>query len=276
LPKDAGPEQADQLARGARVLEEVKHYPAAEKLLRKGASLSPAVQWELAEYLARRGQTDEALPLVQQQLKDETLESACRVGMTALRNERSSNGTVQPAHGELVLSWFKEAAKRPKRSPSFLINQALLFDLLSRTEDAVKTYNAVLNLPESSGLVKAMVANNLAYLLAINGGDLAEAEKWSTYSQSQFGAVPEVLDTLAVIALARENHAEAIRLLTEAMEVGGSGEMFFHLALAHQKNEDRTAARQWLDRARQEGLRKEALPDAERRRFDELNAWLKS
>jgi hypothetical protein len=123
---------------------------------------------------------------------------------------------------------------------------------------------------------RATTANNLAFLLAVNGGDLAEAQKLVDFSTAQLGFSPEILDTQAMVALAKNNPKEAIQLLTEATQFGGSSEMFFHLALAHQKANDRGGAGRYLRRAREEGLRKEALSKVESARLSTLDAWLNS
>lgn len=276
IPKPITPDNVGQLIQGARILEDIKHYKAAETLLRSSLSVGPGVKWELTEFLARRGRSEECLALLKEQLSEKTLEAACIVGTNALREQKSSTGSVPPSQSVQVQSWYEESRKLPKSSITLKLSEALLYDLLGLSQQAEQIYRQIIAMQELPDAARATTANNLAFLLAINGGDLAEAQKLIDFSTVQLGNPPELLDTRAIVALAKGNPAEAIKLLMEATEFSGSSELYFHLALAFQKANDKGGAGLSLRRAREEGLRKETLSQVESARLNALDAWLKS
>jgi len=275
LPKEITKENAGRLIQGARILEQVKNYAAAEKFLRSNDSL-PGVKGELTQYLARRGKAAECLELLKEQLSDQNLEAACEVATQALREQKNEGKGIPAAQRDLVLTWFADCRGRPQHTMALKLQEALLYDLLGRNKDAERIYREVLGLRDLPDLVRATTANNLAYLLTASGGDVAEAQKLIDFATAQLGASPEIQDSAAMVALARGNADEAVKLLTDAIEFGGSGEMYFHLALAYQKQGDRGKAGQWLRRAREEGLRKDALSQADSDRLAKLDSWLSS
>jgi len=276
LPKEVTKDNIGRVVQGARILEEVKNYDGAEKLLRANLSVAPGVKGELTQFLARRGKAEECLALLKEQVSDQTIEAACILGTQVLREQKNASGQVPTAQRDLVLSWYEECRKRPQQSLALRMNEALLYDLLGRTQDAARVYRELLESKDLPDVARATTANNLAYLLAVNGGDNAEAQKLIDFATAQLGLAPEIQDSAAMVALAKGKAEEAVKILTEATEFGGSSEMFFHLALAYQKQDNRGKAGQWLRRAREEGLRKEALSQADSDKLAKLDSWLNS
>ncbi|MCE9554845.1 MAG: tetratricopeptide repeat protein [Planctomycetes bacterium] len=276
LPKQTTPQNIGQVIQGVRILEDIKNHKAAESLLRSVLPVTPGVKGELTEFLARRGRAEECFALLKEQLSDKTLEAACILGTNALREHKASTGVVPPAQSEQLLAWFEQSRQQPTSSISVKLNEAMLYDLLGQTQKSEQIYRQIIAMQDLPDFARATTANNLAFLLAVNGGDLGEAQKLIDFSSAQLGTPPELLDTQAIVALAKGNSAEAIKLLSEATQFGGSSEMFFHLALAYQKANDRGGAGRFLRRAREEGLRKEGLSKGESAQLKSLDAWLNS
>jgi tetratricopeptide (TPR) repeat protein len=244
-------------------------------LYRATLAAVPAAKLAVAKYFARRGNTLEALPILKSELSDKTLAEISLVGAQAVRDRKLTTGIVDPAECKLVLSWFDQARTRGNVPLSLASAEATLLDAVGQTADAERIYRGVLAQPNLPPLLRAESANNLAYLLAISGRDLREAQEHIDFALTQFGPDPKLLDTQAMVALGKDNAAEAIKLLTEATNVDATPDLFFHLALAYQKADDRGAAIRSLVRARQEGLREQALSAPEQKRLGQLDVWLK-
>ena len=274
LPQQVTADNAGQFLQAALILEQVKHFPAAEKLLRAAVAAAPKTRLDLAAFLARRGRTAECLALIKEQWSDETLDAACSIGSQAIREQKNSTGVVDPAASKLVLSWFEQARTRPQRSLDSRLNEALLLESLGQTKEIERIHREMLALAGVPDFVRGRTANNLAYLLAINGGNMSDAQQLIDFAIAQTGPAPELMDTQAMVALAKGNPSEAVKILREATQFQGTPEMFFHLALACQKADDATGAVRSLVRAREEGLNEKTLSSTEQQWLAALDAWL--
>lgn len=108
-----------------------------------------------------------------------------------------------------------------------------------------------------------VVAANLAWLYAEQGGDLDEALRLALLAKQQFPERPEVNDTLGWVYYKRDEIARAIPLLKQSVERDPRrAEYQYHLGLAYAKLGDTANARAALQLALQRDTRFEGAANA--------------
>ncbi|MCE9556854.1 MAG: tetratricopeptide repeat protein [Planctomycetes bacterium] len=276
MPQKFTPANMGQLLAAGRFFEELKFYPAAEKKFRKYAAESPAGWIELAGYLGRRGNVNESFKLLKANVSDASLPQVALQAVGGLRALRQAGKPIPDSVRQQTLAWFDQAEKKAGVAVALQLEHAGLLDVLDRPDDAQQVYLAILKNPKLPEMTRAMTNNNLAFLIAIHGGDQPLARQLIDSSIQLLGPLPELLDTQAMVAIAQGRPQEAVKILTEATQFGGSPEVFLHLAVAQQLADDRLSAGRTLRRAQDEGLRKERLSKVESQQLDKLTKWLKS
>jgi predicted Zn-dependent protease len=150
--------------------------------------------------------------------------------------------------------------------------------LLSRTEllhnfvhdyDRVETsYRELLKRDDLTEQQRAVIANNLAVLLAIRHNAGSEALNLVNDALRYFGPGSDLLDTRAMAHLAAGDARSAVDdLATAIADDQASAIKQFHLALAQQAAGDIPSAEQSLARARRLGLK---VPELELARYETL------
>ena len=91
---------------------------------------------------------------------------------------------------------------------------ALVFDAMGRKADAAAKYREVLELSPNDGIA----LNNLAYILAENGGDLDDALKLAQHALQLLPDLAEVSDTVGWIYLKKNVSARAIEIFRDLVE----------------------------------------------------------
>lgn len=96
----------------------------------------------------------------------------------------------------------------------------------------------------------AVIANNLAWLYADQGGDLDAALKLALLAKEQIHDRPEVDDTLGWIYYKRDEIGRALPILKSTVERAPGNRIFqYHLGLAHARAGNRNEAREALQKA---------------------------
>ena len=125
---------------------------------------------------------------------------------------------------------------------------ALVQDQAGQSEEAEKQYRAVLKLDPDNGLAM----NNLAYLLADNGGDLDEALQLAQRARAARQDLPAISDTLGWIYLKKGMTDAAVGMFDGLVQKEpGNPTFHYHLAMALLAKGDKFAATQQLTAALQ-------------------------
>ena len=149
-----------------------------------------------------------------------------------------------------VLSTYEFARLENRKSGPLNLVLGVLYEALGRTSDAMARYEEALSLDSSL----FVAANNLAYLLAENEGDLDRALQLAQRAKAALPDQPNVADTLGWVLYRKNIPSAAVGYLKEAEQGFPEGdpqlgEVRLHLALALEANEQPDQARQAAERA---------------------------
>jgi tetratricopeptide (TPR) repeat protein len=175
---------------------------------------------------------------------------------------------------------FKKAIERDNSLLSAYMNLGQLYHQAGKTDQAEKEYDAILAKDPKAiqahmllGIIhesrkeyaKAQIryetilklnpkfapaANNLAWMLAEQGGNLDVALSYAQTAREQKPDHPHIADTLGWIYYKKNAYLLAVNLLKEAAEkLPNDPEVHFHLGMAQSKNGDTTGAKKSLQTA---------------------------
>jgi Flp pilus assembly protein TadD len=268
--------QARNLFEQGKALMERKDYEEAERAFRRSYELDPdtsrgglmgVVEVELA-----LGRPDEALALLTQEAarRPEQLDLQLALGNTAVRagkydlalteyqkllNSLGNNarpradvyqriGEVYRRTGDSANAIFNLRMALEIQPQNLVATSALALELdhAGQAGEAEQMYRKALALDPHN----AVALNNLAFLLA-HGGDLEEALAFAQQARELLPEMPEVIDTIGYIYLARKSGDEAFGAFREAVLRDATNRTFRdHLAEAIDLKGDRSSTAQAL------------------------------
>ncbi|HEY2840430.1 MAG TPA: hypothetical protein VGJ26_14835 [Pirellulales bacterium] len=203
-------------------------------------------------------------------------EPAPQVIRNAVQTLRERPRDVRKEHLALVHDWLKDALAAEPDSLILRMLLAELLDLENRFDDLVKLYRELLKDKKLVDIQRAIVNNNLAYVLSARGDEkeLPEAEAAIDEAIQALGPTTDLLDTRAMVRLAKGDVKAARADVNTAVKDRPSGALYFHLALVEDKAGDREATRDAMKRAVELKVDRDHIPSAERKAFDRLKGEL--
>jgi tetratricopeptide (TPR) repeat protein len=248
----------------AALLEEAGQLQAAEELHRKllaGSGRREKIAPFVA-FLSRHDRTQEALDLCDEVWKSGTAEQAAALMMGVLHAAKPATAQeCKQAERRLLDALAKEPS-----SLALLIHLAALRQLQQDYPEAETIYRRILS-PSSRSPV---VLNNLAWLVALRGGKTDEALALINEALNLAGPASALLDTRAVVQLARGKAAAAIDDCRVAIQETPSAIRYFHLARAQLMAKDRRAAAASFKEAQALNLTRESVHPLEQAAYDRL------
>jgi tetratricopeptide (TPR) repeat protein len=245
-----------------------KYLAAAEQFYREYVREVPEQGLVLANFLGNYRSLDAAFEASAQALKEKApIEQVARLGMSLLR---AKSDQVNEKLINQEDAWLKQALTEQPDSIGLKLLLADLRDLQGNFDDAVKIYRELKDNPELAGIARVTVLNNLAFILAVRDKRGTEALPLIEEAITIIGPASELLDTRGMVRLSQGDTRGALIDLENSLASGPSPVKHFHLALAHLKNNNRTAAADYFDRARDAGLTADTAPVLERDQFELL------
>ncbi len=259
----------------ANLLVELDQDAGAQKLFEAAAAKGgPTEQLELANFIGRRGDVAKAFEMIES-LRDSTPVAArILTSLTILRARREEVGDKFDATVEAMI----ERALRD--DPELLpvqMQQAEFYEIVGNSEKSGALYRQLLERDDLTGPSRAIVLNNLAYLLATTESSTAameEALKYVDEATQILGPVSDILDSRAVVLIQAKRYAEAIAALELAVTDNPTPSKWFHKALAHFRAGQNEGAQAAWKKAEELGLDRAELGAVEREQFDEMQAEL--
>ena len=222
------------------------------------ARQEPALEQAQAESAAHPDRVDLLLAVGNQAVRSGKYTLAVEAFERSLdRVEKDSKqaGDINLRLGETYRRMGKREAAVPylRRSKELLPDNAvaartlaLVLDSMGKVEEASREYRVVLARDPNNGVAM----NNLAFLLAQNGGNLDEALTLAQHAQQLLPNLPEVTDTVGWIYLKKGLADNAIAAFDEAVQKQpGRSTYRFHLGMALAQKGDRVGAATQLKEA---------------------------
>jgi tetratricopeptide (TPR) repeat protein len=235
--------ELEALAEQAEGLDQLE---LAETLRRQVAAKAPAPNGTigLVAFLGRHEHVKEALDLcapLWQTTRQPELLAVVSVGVV-LRPEH----TAAPAELKRVTDWLTQALKQYPQSTVLMVALGNLLERQGLYKDAEALYRRAIAQGDRNGVSH----NNLAWLLALNGGNLKDALEYVNRAIDLKGPLPDLLDTRGIIHLAAGENQRAITDLEKAVaddpKPSTRRAKYFHLAEAYLKaNKVAEAKKNW-------------------------------
>ena len=248
-------------------------HAQAKSLFREYAKREPAYgNLLLASYLGRHGSAadvETAFSLLEQSLDEKTLEQVVSAGLTVIRSQMANIPSSHAAYKKLE-GWIQLSNSRNPNPRALALRTASLEELRGNTSAAESQYRKLLQSREIDATEQAIVSNNLAFVLALQGNG-PEAERFISFAVKHLGTIEDVLDTRAIVHLSQKRPADAKRDLQHVVTAGTEApEVYFHLARAEHMLNNRAAAEKALNRALELGLKAGSLKPIERPMLNQL------
>ena len=243
---------------------EYGEYDSAEQLLRIYVRRkNPDGLFELVSLLATHGNVDEALQMMDGLFPSDPLAIA-RLSVQALRERGRELDELQIDH---LWSFVERVVDERPDSADRLMMRAEGYELLEKYDEAIADYENALELGLSP-LKKAVALNNLAYLLANTDQRLDEAAEMIQGAADVLGPLADIMDTRAVIRMAREEYDLAVEDMISALSIDPTASKYYHLARAQALAGNSAEAVEAWDKARDMDIEKEDLPLMEQSSYD--------
>ena len=254
--------------------DEVRQQLAAEteRLFREWMVGHPPAALKFAEFLGADERVDEALAVLEQvQSPRNAIRERVRKSINSaavLATALSILRRVEPTElqFESVQRLAESALRQNPNAPAMWMQLAALRDLQGRFDESAEYYRRVLETDENH----LLALNNLAWLLAVDKGDQAAAQRMIQRALDVGGRQPWLLDTQAAVLMAGDQHEQARKILEEAISEQRIPVRNFYLAQAYHGAGNTAAAKTRLQSAQQLGLREINLHPLERPRYRKL------
>jgi tetratricopeptide (TPR) repeat protein len=238
----------------------------AEKLYRQVVASQRNKLYALADFLGTHRDIAQSMQLLEDSYKVDLTEPTLRVGIAAVRAQRDEVGDKYDAQ---IQSWLDRGLLEDPDSIALLMLQAEFYDVTKKYDEAAKIYEKLLARKEVAGITRAIVLNNLAFLVALAGNE-AEAGvdplKSVDEAANILGPTADILDTRAVVYTTQGNYAKAIEDLNYAVTDNPNAPKYFHKAVAHLGAGQNTAALEAWSKA--ESLSDDVRSTLNRMEFD--------
>jgi tetratricopeptide (TPR) repeat protein len=214
-----------------------------------------------AAYLARQKRIRECLEILEPYGENGPPEMLEPPAVDLLRSKAAD--AAQLAKLESILT---AASRRAKNSISLLMVLADLHAERQQYEKAIADYREVLAKDKRN--YQAM--NNLALNLARSKKNLEESLSLINAALAISGPMAEVLDSRAVVYIARQEPDKALEDLSLAIKNDGSAEQYFHQAWAYSLAANKAEASAAFAAAKSKGINPKSLDPREVSEYDQL------
>ena len=231
----------------------------------RSKKISETGDMQFAAYLARQKRIRDCLDVLEQ-CWDKGPAERLYVPADAVIRSRAAN-LAQYGQLEKILV---AAANKSNRPVSLLVILANLHIQQGRYDKSIADYREIL--AKEPRNYKAM--NNLALCLARAGRKLDEALKLIGDALAISGPMAAVLDSRAIVHIARHEPEKALEDLAAAIKDDGSAEQYFHQAWAYSLAGKKTEASAAFAQAVKKGLDPKDLDPRETSVYDRLKAGL--
>lgn len=279
-PTQVKPEQIPVLNRVAQRLTEFEEFQRAQAALELAAKIGGVGQkLVLARFIGEHIDAEKGLEGIRALREELGPGDLVQAGIAVLRAVELKEGQVPAPSVETVRGWLAAGLREDPDLITLRLQEAELLDLTHDYEKAADAYRKLLERKDLTGVGRAVVLNNLAYLLALSTSDpesVSEAQRYCAEAVEILGPGTEILDTRAVIAIADKRYDDAVEDLKLAVIDRPTAAKYFHLATAHLMAGQEEAAQAAWGEALERGLSRETVSRLEREQFDRVKRQLEA
>jgi tetratricopeptide (TPR) repeat protein len=232
----------------APMLVSVNDMENAEKLFRAITAKNPNKVLALADFVGTHRNVDQAFEILDSVYKPELTEPVSRTAIGIVRARRDE---IDDKYDSKVRGWIDRGLLENPDSVPILMLQAEFADLQKNYDEAADIYKKLLARDDVTGITRAIVLNNLAFLVALaNNAEEAGVNPLELIEESIqiLGPTADILDSRAVVYTAKGDYQKAIRDLDNALTDNPTPAKYFHKAVAHLGAGENTAAiKAWDD-----------------------------
>ena len=232
-----------------------------EQLIAEKPELIPA----FAEFLAGTEQVDQSLSLLSENLEKSSIEQVAGISRKVTRNPSTTSDQMAKLQ-DLV----QEKSKTAPDSLAMLLALADLMSWRGQYEPAAQIYRKLIEADQQN----AIALNNLAYLIALTGGNHREALDLIEKAIKIGGQMDAFLDTRGLVYLAAGHSDKAALEFQKAISEKETAEELYHAAVAYSRIDRLKDAKEALQRAIEMGLAEHELHPIERRNLKKLKEQL--
>jgi tetratricopeptide (TPR) repeat protein len=249
--------------------ELVGDHEFALNLMREYVRRAPGHELELARLLALYGNMDEGLTMLIQQMQGK-IEDVMSIAIEVLRARRKEAPEKIDAEVErIVAAGLRDDPESARR----MVMRAEVLEVQERFAESIEAYKQILSRDDIPKMIRAAAANNLAFLVSLQGPkseDLELALKYVNEAIEILGPISDILDTRALIYLAQGQYDQAVVDMKQSVKMNATPSKYYHLAVAQLGAGDQQAATEAWERAKQEGLTPESASQLERAKVQEF------
>ena len=253
IDKDERARRLAAIERVGLLLTDLGILDDAEKVYRQLYKLSPSTGLSLAEFLGTHREAEEAFAILKK-IRDALINASMPRSAVIEKGLRviARRGTeIDPSFAKTVGEWLDAELRENPGSIGLMVFKARYYEITEKYQEARDTYLGLLERPGLSGVHRAVVLNNLAFLLAsvdLAPGDADRAEELVEEAIGILGPTTDILDTRGLVRLAQGRVDEAISDFELSVTDKPSAEKYFHLVEAYlAANRHQDAARAWAN-----------------------------
>ncbi|MBX3427806.1 MAG: tetratricopeptide repeat protein [Pirellulales bacterium] len=257
-----------------QLANEIGDHEYALSMATEYAKRKPEGQLELARMMGRFGDAEESMTLLKR-LFDDNLDDVLRAALEIYRARRAESGDKLD---DAVSSFVRRAINDDPENAQRLVLQAEAYEIREEYDAAIDAYGALVQRDDLPGMVRATALNNFAYLLALKGEKtrLDDALKAVDESAELLGPISDILDTRAVVHMARDDFKSAAADMKKSIQIGPTPSKYYHLARALYYAGDKDGAIDAWRRGLEEGLDLKAISDLEHQQYEEFARTIES
>ena len=162
--KELNRQQLEMLLIFAELFIELDDLDTAEKIYTNLAAREPAMSDDLAVFLGTHRGVDKAFEKLNEIYQSDRIPDILRAALDVVRQKRDQVGDK---YDPQIERWLEVGLLENPDSISLLMYKADFFDIQRRYDEAAAIYRKLLERNELTGLRRAIVLNNLAFLLAL-------------------------------------------------------------------------------------------------------------
>jgi tetratricopeptide (TPR) repeat protein len=265
-------DQMAMLEKFAQLLTDLNDLDTAERVYRELAARDPKRIYPLAKFLGLHRDAAQCFAELNKVYSTENLPDILNVAVGVARDRRDKIGDKFDSE---IQRWLDAGLRENPDSITLLIMQADVYDLQQKYDEAATVYRDLLKRNDLVGLRRAVVLNNLAFLLALEGsaaGTDLDAMKLVQEAVQIMGPNSDILDTRAVVFISRDKYKEAISDLNFSVTDGPTASKYFHKAQAHMGANENSAAVDAWKKAEELGLNRDAINRMEHDLYEQLKS----